>query len=132
MVILNTKWLQIPQKVVYEKFYVHKIAAVDLSKIYVLKNAMKTCKPNNRHLNRDWIIVKTSLFKGNFKQNTKLYWQTESLEILKLKQFNNFHRKRRDKEITNKICQNLRKTKIFLLTKGVQLAFRGTVSQGIT
>ena len=44
-----------PEKVVYEKFYVHEIAAVDLSKIYFLKNAMKTCKPNNRDLNRDWI-----------------------------------------------------------------------------
>ena len=49
--------LQIPQKLVYEKFYVHeKIAAVDLSKIYYLKNAKKTCKPNNRDLNRDWTI----------------------------------------------------------------------------
>ena len=26
-----------PEKVVYEKFYVHEIAAVDLSKIYFLK-----------------------------------------------------------------------------------------------
>ena len=56
------KRLQIPQKIVYEKFYVHgkkfyvhKIAAVNLSKIYFLKNAKKTCKPNNRDLNRDWI-----------------------------------------------------------------------------
>ena len=40
----------------YEKFYVHEIAAVDLSKIYFLKNTKKTCKPNNRDLNRDWII----------------------------------------------------------------------------
>ena len=40
---------------VYEKIYVHEIAAVDLSKIYFLKNAMKTRKPNNRNLNRDWI-----------------------------------------------------------------------------
>ena len=39
----------------YEKFYVHEIAAVDLSKIYFLKNAMKTCKPNNHDFNRDWI-----------------------------------------------------------------------------
>ena len=53
--------LQIPQKLVYEKFYVHeKIAAVDLSKIYYLKNAKKTCKPNNRDLNRDW---KTDVLK---------------------------------------------------------------------
>ena len=61
IVILKTmKRLQIPQKIVYEKFYVHgkkfyvhKIAAVNLSKIYFLKNAKKTCKPNNRDLNRD-------------------------------------------------------------------------------
>ena len=47
--------MQILQKLVYEKFYIHEIAAVYLSKIYFLKNAMKTCKPNNRDLNRDWI-----------------------------------------------------------------------------
>ena len=46
--------LQIPQKVVYEKFYVREIAAVNLSKIYFLKNAKKTCKPNNHDLNRNW------------------------------------------------------------------------------
>ena len=40
-----------------KKFYVHEIAAVNLSKIYFLKNAKKTCKPNNRDLNRDWIII---------------------------------------------------------------------------
>ena len=34
----------------------HEIAAVDLSKIYFLKNAKKICKPNNRDLNRDWMI----------------------------------------------------------------------------
>ena len=32
----------------------HEIAAVDLSKIYFLKNVKKTCKPKNRDLNRDW------------------------------------------------------------------------------
>ena len=42
------KRLQIPQNLVYEKFYLHEIAAVDLSKLYFLKNAKKTCKPNNR------------------------------------------------------------------------------------
>ena len=47
--------LQIPQILVYEKFYVHEIAAVNLSKINFLKNAKKTCKPNNLDLNRDWI-----------------------------------------------------------------------------
>ena len=50
------KRLQIPQKVVYENFYVQEIAAVDLPKIYFLKNAKKTCKPNNRDLSRGWII----------------------------------------------------------------------------
>ena len=44
-----------PQNLVYEKFYVHEIASVDLLKIYLnyIKNAKKTCKPNNRDLNRD-------------------------------------------------------------------------------
>ena len=51
------KKLQIPQKVVYGKFYggnfvytqiiyVHEFAAVNLSKIYFLRNAKKICKPN--------------------------------------------------------------------------------------
>ena len=55
IVVLNPKMkrLQIPQKIVYEKFYVHEIAAVNLSKIYFLKNAKKTCKPNNHDSNRD-------------------------------------------------------------------------------
>ena len=47
------KRLQIPQKLVYEKFYVHEIAAVNLSKICFLKNAKKTCKPNKHDLNRN-------------------------------------------------------------------------------
>ena len=57
------KRLQIPQNLCTKdftytkKFYVHEIAAVDLSKIYLLKNGKKTCKPNNRDLNRDWITV---------------------------------------------------------------------------
>ena len=42
------KRLQTPQKLVYEKFYaheknyVHEIAAVNISKIYLVKNAKKT------------------------------------------------------------------------------------------
>ena len=47
------KRLQIPQKFVYEKFYVYEIAAVNLLKIYSLENAKKTCKRNNCDLNRD-------------------------------------------------------------------------------
>ena len=65
------KWLQIPQKIVYEnftyskKFYVHGIAAVNLSKIYFQENKKKTCKPNNRDLNRAWIIV-LGLFNNSY------------------------------------------------------------------
>ena len=61
--------LQIPQKLeseyfMYSKnFYVHEIAAVNLSKIY-FKNAKKTCKSNNRDLNGDWIT--TVVTKGLF------------------------------------------------------------------
>ena len=60
------KRLQISQKLVYEKYntymeqiYIHKIATVDLSNIYFLKNAKETCKPNNRDLNRTWIKIYT-------------------------------------------------------------------------
>ena len=37
----------------YKKFYAHEITALNLSKIYFLKNAKKTCKPNKHDLNRD-------------------------------------------------------------------------------
>ena len=53
------KRLQIPQKLVYVKFYLHeKILRTQncrrrLIKNLLLKNAKKTCKPNNRDLNRD-------------------------------------------------------------------------------
>ena len=59
------KRLQIPQKLVYKKFYVHEIAAVNFSKIYFLKNAMKTCKSNNRDLNLDWksLIVENEKYR---------------------------------------------------------------------
>ena len=64
--ILNTKWRQqIPQKFVYEQFYVYEIAAVNLSKIYSLENAKKKCKPNNCDLNRDWTSIKNGNFHGN-------------------------------------------------------------------
>ena len=46
----KVKRLQLLQKRVYQKFYVREIAAVNLSKIYFLKNAKETCKPNNRDL----------------------------------------------------------------------------------
>ena len=38
---------------VVKKFYVHEIVAVNLSKLYFLKNSKKTRKPNNCDLNRD-------------------------------------------------------------------------------
>ena len=44
------KRLEIPQKLVYEKFYVHEIAALNLSKIDLLKNAKKTYKQNNHFI----------------------------------------------------------------------------------
>ena len=44
------KRLQVPQKLVYKKFHVQIIVAVNLSNIYFLKNAKKTCKPNNPNL----------------------------------------------------------------------------------
>ena len=49
------KRLQILQKLVYKKFYVHEIAAVSLPKIYFLKNARKSCKSNNRDLDHNSI-----------------------------------------------------------------------------
>ena len=48
------KRLQILQKLVYEKFYVHEIAALNSSKIYFLKNVKKTYEPNKPDLNHNW------------------------------------------------------------------------------
>ena len=45
-------------------FYVHEIAAVDLSNIYFLKNAKKGYKPNNHDLIRDW--KSKSICSGKF------------------------------------------------------------------
>ena len=55
------KKLQAPQKLMYGKFYVHEKTVRTRNcrhkfiKINFLKNAKKTCKPNNRDLNRDCI-----------------------------------------------------------------------------
>ena len=65
------KRLEIPQKFAYDKFYVHEkfyvreIATANLSKIYFLKNAKKTCQPNNRDLNRDWMSGIRNKFQVN-------------------------------------------------------------------
>ena len=49
-----------------KKFHIHKISAINLSKIYFLKNAKKTCKPNNHDFN-DWIIKTISQLMGKPK-----------------------------------------------------------------
>ena len=70
------KRLQIPQKILYEKFYrnekiyVDEIPAVNLSKICFLKNTKKTCKPNNCDLNRDWISNMTEKLRGGISKFT--------------------------------------------------------------
>ena len=47
------KRLQVWEKLVHEKIYLHEIDDVILSKIYLLKKKKKRCKPNNRDVNRD-------------------------------------------------------------------------------
>ena len=42
-----------------KKIYVHEIAAANILKLCFLKNAKKTCKPNNLDLKRDLIGAKT-------------------------------------------------------------------------
>ena len=51
-----------------KKNYAHKIAAVDLSKIYLLKKAKKTCKPNNRDLDGD--VIKCINYDMIYKSNS--------------------------------------------------------------
>ena len=53
MTINPAKTPEVYKVVVVKKSYAHEIAAVNLSKIFFLKNAKKTCRPNNRELNRD-------------------------------------------------------------------------------
>ena len=47
------KTAEVYKVAVVKRFYLPESAAVNLSKIYFLKNAKKTCKPNNRDLNHD-------------------------------------------------------------------------------
>ena len=47
-------------------------AAVNLSKVYILKNAKKTCKPNNSDLNRDWNTLFRSTADKDDEQNNLL------------------------------------------------------------
>ena len=61
IIILNTNWKDSKSRKTLctknftytKKIYVCEIVAVDLSKIYFLKNTKKTCKPSNRDLNYD-------------------------------------------------------------------------------
>ena len=48
------KTVEVYKVAVVKKFYVPEIVALNLSKLYFLKNSKKTCKPNDRDLNRDW------------------------------------------------------------------------------
>ena len=74
IVILNTKWKDCKSRknLCTKKNYVHEIAAVNLSKICFLKNAKKTCKPNNCDLitnEKDVLLYNDSCFhedKSNF------------------------------------------------------------------
>ena len=85
IVILNTKWKDCKSRknlctknfTYTKKFYVHEIAAVNLSKIFFLKNAKKTCKPNNRDLNHDWIRK----LRQKTKQNSFPFSKSRNIQI---------------------------------------------------
>ena len=62
----------------------HEIATVDLSKIYFLKNAKKTCKPNNRELNRDWKTPFSSKMKPLYVINKKNNWHCQRQKTSKI------------------------------------------------
>ena len=63
-----------------KKINVYETAAVNLSKVYFLKNAKKICKTNNHDLNRGWKIyyhVKTAAsrtFAFSRKYNVYIIW----------------------------------------------------------
>ena len=79
------KRLEIPLKLGSEnftymkKFYAYEIAAVNLSEIFFLKNAKKTCKPNNRDLNRDWIMAENNLNYKERSSHKELFYETAVL-----------------------------------------------------
>ena len=86
------KRLQIPnnlcaQNFTYtKKFSTHEIAAVDLSKIFFLKNAKKTCKPrlNYNHLHKNIRSSHPEMFceKGVLKNFAKFTEKTFAREPL--------------------------------------------------
>ena len=64
-----------PQKPGQEKFYAGEIAAVNLLKIFFLKNAKKICTLSNRGLNSNWIInIANSLKLDSQKRNSNEKW----------------------------------------------------------
>ena len=90
IVSLNTKWKDCKSRKNFcmknfthtKKIYVHKIASVNLSKIYFLKNAKKTYKPKNRYLNRDWIIQCLEMKICYKQKEQQLVHQTHTLILL--------------------------------------------------
>ena len=82
VIFLNTKWkdckcrqnLCTKNFTYTKKFYVFKITAVNLSKIYFMKNAKRTCKPNKPDLNRDWIRYLWYYIVIFGKHLSELYW----------------------------------------------------------
>ena len=118
IVILNATWKDCKsRKKLYtkyftytNKFYVHEIAAVNLSKIYFLKNAKRTCKPNNRDINRDWIIFNV--------EELMLFCCTQMLPFIKTKRNQKWeiprlpnissHRRCSVKKVFSNISQNSR------------------------
>ena len=60
-----------------KKFYVRENAAVNLSKIYFLKKAKKTCKPNNR----DFESRLNEIFRSS---RPKVFYKNMFLEISQL------------------------------------------------
>ena len=55
---LNTKWKDYKSRknLCTKNFMLTKLPPQFFQKSYLLKNASKTCKPNNRDLNHNWII----------------------------------------------------------------------------
>ena len=72
-----------------KKFYVLKITIVNLSEIYFLKKAKKTCKPNNCNLNCDWKmktgIIINFIFQGfiNRSNHQHMFWKMLSIKCRK-------------------------------------------------
>ena len=93
IVILNRKWkdCQFCKNLCRKNFTYTKIATVNLSKIYLLKSAKKTSKPNNRDLNRDWKIFYAWQLRSTtlpflktvwWNSNTHCFWDVHNLKFM--------------------------------------------------